>query len=86
MHTVEAHASAKLIIAGEHAVVYLRPALAVPLPDIRVTVHITAGQPQTGCQLHMPDIQRSARLGVDSDHCSICSVICSMRGICSRPT
>jgi mevalonate kinase len=67
MHTVEAHASAKLIIAGEHAVVYLRPALAVPLPDIRVTVHITAGQPQTGCQLHMPDIQRSARLGVDSD-------------------
>ena len=45
MHTVQAHACAKLIIAGEHAVVYLRPALAVPLPDIRVTVHITAGQP-----------------------------------------
>ena len=67
MRTIEAHACAKLIIAGEHAVVYLRPALAVPLPDIRVTVHITTGQPQTGCQLHMPDILRSARLGVDSD-------------------
>ncbi len=67
MRTIHAHASAKLIIAGEHAVVYQRPALAVPLPDIRVTVQITAGQPQTGCQLHMPDIQRSARLGTDTD-------------------
>ena len=67
MRTIQAHASAKLILAGEHAVVYQRPALAVPLPDVRARVNITAGHPGTGCHLHMPDVQRSAQYGVDQD-------------------
>ena len=67
MPSVTAHASAKLIIAGEHSVVYRRPALAVPLPDIRVSVSVTAGVPHSGCVVHMPDIQRSGTLGVDDD-------------------
>lgn len=67
MRSVTAHASAKLIIAGEHSVVYRRPALAVPLPDVRVQVSIAAGMPQSGCVIHMPDIHRSGRLGVDDD-------------------
>lgn len=67
MRSVSAHASAKLIIAGEHSVVYRRPALAVPVPDVRVTVSITAGMPHTGCVIHMPDIHRSGRLGTDDD-------------------
>ncbi|MFM2308814.1 MAG: hypothetical protein RLY87_935 [Chloroflexota bacterium] len=67
MRTIQAHASAKLILAGEHAVVYHRPALAVPLPDVRARVNITSGHIGTGCHLHMPDVQRSATYGVDQD-------------------
>ena len=67
MRTIQAHASAKLILAGEHAVVYNRPALAVPLPDVRTSVQITAGQTGSGCHLHMPDVHRSAHYGSDQD-------------------
>lgn len=34
-----ASASAKTILFGEHAVVYGEPAIAIPLPEIRTTVH-----------------------------------------------
>ncbi len=35
-----ASAAGKAILLGEHAVVYGRPAIAVPLSDVRVTVHV----------------------------------------------
>ncbi|MEY2846359.1 MAG: hypothetical protein RL076_1905 [Chloroflexota bacterium] len=65
--SVTAHAAAKLIIAGEHAVVYQRPALAVPLPDICATVRIDAAPHGHGCVVHSPDLPQRGQLGVDSD-------------------
>ena len=64
---ITTHASAKLIIAGEHAVVYRRPAIAVPVPDIRVQVQIMAAPHGQGCIIHSPDLARSGQLGIDSD-------------------
>lgn len=42
-----ASAPAKIILLGEHAVVYGQPAIAVPLADLRVTVRVT-GPATTG--------------------------------------
>lgn len=64
---VSAQAAAKLIIAGEHAVVYRRPALAVPLPDICATVHIAAASHGHGCVVYSPDLPQRVQLGVDRD-------------------
>jgi mevalonate kinase len=51
-----ATAPAKLILCGEHAVVYGQPAIAVPLPDLRATATVQAGAPHTGLTLAVPDL------------------------------
>ena len=53
---VQASASGKIILFGEHAVVYGRPAIAVPVTQVRATATITSAQPGSGLTLHLPDI------------------------------
>jgi mevalonate kinase len=64
---ITTHAVAKLIIAGEHAVVYRRPAIAVPVPAIRAQIQIVTAPHGQGCIIHSPDLARSGQLGIDSD-------------------
>lgn len=56
---VTATAPGKIILFGEHAVVYGRPAIAVPLSQVRATAVIERN-PQSGVRLLAPD------LGVDT--------------------
>jgi mevalonate kinase len=50
----EASACAKIILCGEHSVVYGRPAIALPLPNLRTTVRV---RPRNGVfQIHATDI------------------------------
>ena len=55
----QAHAPGKVILFGEHSVVYGRPAIAVPVTDVQaeVTVEDTRGQP--GITIHARDIGRT---------------------------
>jgi mevalonate kinase len=49
-------APAKLILCGEHAVVYQRPAIAVPLAAVRAYADVSPGRPGSGLHFHAPDL------------------------------
>lgn len=64
------HASApgKIILFGEHAVVYGRPALAVPVTQIHADVEVT-DSPRAGIWIHAPDVNLHAELSsLPADH------------------
>lgn len=51
-----ASAPAKLILCGEHAVVYGQPAIALPLHDLRATATVAAAPAGSGITLAIPDL------------------------------
>ncbi|HWQ14080.1 MAG TPA: mevalonate kinase [Roseiflexaceae bacterium] len=55
----EASAPGKLILCGEHAVVYGRPAIAVPLASVRARAVVEGAPPGTGVSFEAPDLGRS---------------------------
>ncbi|MBX3012063.1 MAG: mevalonate kinase [Caldilineaceae bacterium] len=64
---ITATAPGKIILIGEHAVVYGRPAIAVPVWEKVAQATITATSPGTGCMLVAPDIARQWRLATTND-------------------
>jgi mevalonate kinase len=70
-----ASAPGKVILLGEHAVVYGRPAIAVPVRDVRATVTVTDERAGPGVTIHASDIGRtievtSAGVPVDEPLCT----------------
>lgn len=59
---VSAWAPGKIILVGEHAVVYGRPAIAVPVWDVQARATIAPAGPGRGCTLHAPDLGRVVAL------------------------
>lgn len=71
---MKASAPGKIILFGEHAVVYGRPALAVPVTQVHADVEILDSN-STGIWIHAPDINLHSELNaLPSDH-PIASVI-----------
>lgn len=61
-------APGKVILCGEHAVVYGQPAIALPLPSVRATARIDAATPGTGIVVDAPDVGERWQLTVDQTH------------------
>ena len=66
-----ASAASKAILFGEHAVVYGRPALAVPVSDVRALVEVTTALPNAGITIHSHDLGRTFRLQDPSDEIAL---------------
>lgn len=65
---MKASAPGKVILFGEHAVVYGRPAVAVPVTQVRAEVDVTEST-RPGIWIEAPAIQLSAGLGsLPDDH------------------
>jgi mevalonate kinase len=64
----EASAPAKLILCGEHAVVYGAAAIALPLSDMRARVQVAPAPAGSGMHLHAPDLSESWTLAERPDH------------------
>lgn len=52
-------APAKLILCGEHAVVYGRPAIALPLASLRATATVTPAETGAGLAIAAPNLGRA---------------------------
>ena len=59
---ITATAPGKIILCGEHSVVYGHPAIAVPVSDMRVHAHVRAADAGEGLRLRAPDIHETLRL------------------------
>lgn len=71
---MKASAPGKIILFGEHAVVYNRPALAVPVNQVQAEVEVS-DSPTQGIWIHAPVVDLHAELStLPSDH-PIASVI-----------
>jgi len=64
----EASAPGKIILCGEHAVVYRRPAIALPLADLRARVVVEPGDAGSGITIDAPDLERRWTLASAPDH------------------
>jgi mevalonate kinase len=72
-----ASAAAKLILCGEHAVVYGRPAIALPLAGIRAHADVADDQAGSGIAVHARDLHRRWLVATDP-HAPISQLITSV--------
>ncbi len=59
----QASAPGKIILFGEHAVVYGRPAIAAPVTALRATATVTQAAPGSGLALDLPDVGQTIAAG-----------------------
>ncbi len=65
MRSTTATAPGKVILFGEHAVVYGRPAIAVPVTNVKATATLTDAPAGAGCSIEAPDINAHVRLAAN---------------------
>lgn len=68
MTEVTASAPGKIILFGEHAVVYGQPALAVPLDSLQATATVRPGRAGTGLSIRALDLDMTLSLAETAAH------------------
>lgn len=74
---VSEYAPGKAILLGEHAVVYHRPAIAVPVTQVQAQATIEPSKPGTGVLISAPDIDWSGRLSETAADNPLCVIVAS---------
>jgi mevalonate kinase len=64
---VERTAPGKIILCGEHSVVYGHPAIAVPVSDLRARARVEPAPRGTGLRIEAPDLHQSLRISAESN-------------------
>jgi mevalonate kinase len=67
MQLSTSNAPGKVILFGEHAVVYGRPALAAPVTQVRATAVVRSGETGAGLIIHALDLNRQVQLDEDGE-------------------
>ena len=67
MATSTATAPGKAILFGEHAVVYGRAAIAVPVAEVKATATITDAPSGSGCTIAAPDVDALVQLSTPQE-------------------
>ncbi len=62
---IKATAPAKIILLGEHAVVYGQPAVAIPVSGLRATAIVEKNASGNGLQIVLSDIDRSLPINIE---------------------
>lgn len=73
--STSAIAPGKIILIGEHAVVYDRPAIAAPVWEVKAMARITAGAPGSGCLLLAHDIGLRLPLATAAEHQPLAALV-----------
>lgn len=81
-----AFASGKVILCGEHAVVYGQPAIAVPVTQVQAQAHVEQGRPGQGVQVIALDLGRQVVVReAPEDDPLACIVRLTLKAIGSGP-
>ena len=82
---MKASAPGKVILFGEHAVVYKRPALAVPVNQVRAEVEVLESD-QPGVRIHAPGIGLTTDLAsLPHDHPVGSVILKTLQALCISP-
>jgi mevalonate kinase len=70
-----ANAPGKIILLGEHAVVYGRPAIAVPIKEVRATADVEDARAGAGCTIVAADLGRTIHLAEAAEDDPLAAIV-----------